>query len=180
MCCCWWSSALFLAWVWMSLTEKQCSSLNSSVCHEPSSTGFNEEISADGFCFYCTFNCWRENSGKDLDVSWIPNIIAHWSIIKQTAGLNGMDLTQRLPIFQTITRDHFLNRLDDTFSAKHTPENGTVIFRFVLFLERNRGQTFKTFNLLKKAVSFLHSWPFTCRGNADFLLSYGSDHPCQS
>lgn len=141
----------------MSLIEKHRSSLNSSVCPEPSSTGFNEEISADSFCFYCIFNRWWENSGKDLDVSWIPNITGHWSIIKQTAGLNGMDLTQRLPIFQNITRDHSLNRLDDTFSAKHTPGNRTVILRFVLFLEKTRGQTFKTFNLLKKAASFLHS-----------------------
>lgn len=139
------------------MIEKHRSSLNSSVCPEPSSTGFNEEISADSFCFYCIFNRWWENSGKDLDVSWIPNITGHWSIIKQTAGLNGMDLTQRLPIFQNITRDHSLNRLDDTFSAKHTPGNRTVILRFVLFLEKTRGQTFKTFNLLKKAASFLHS-----------------------
>lgn len=141
----------------MSLIEKHRSSLNSSVCPEPSSTGFNEEISADSFCFYCIFNRWWENSGKDLDVSWIPNITGHWSIIKQTAGLNGMDLTQRLPIFQNTTRDHSLNRLDDTFSAKHTPGNRAVILRFVLFLEKTRGQTFKTFNLLKKAASFLHS-----------------------
>lgn len=104
----------------MSLIEKHRSSLNSSVCPQPSSTGFNEEISADSFCFYCIFNCWWENSGKDLDVSWIPNITGHWSIIKQTAGLNGMDLTQRLPIFQNITRDHSLNRLDDILSQTYT------------------------------------------------------------
>lgn len=129
----------------MSLIEKHHSSLNSSVCPEPSSTGFNEEISADSFCFYCTFNCWLENLGKDMDVSWIPNITGHWSIIKQTAGLNRMDLTQRLPIFQTITCDHFLNRLDDTFSAKYTPENGTVILLFVLFLEKKRRANFQNF-----------------------------------
>lgn len=145
MCCYWWSSALFLAWVWMSLIENHHSSLNSSLCPEPSSTGFNEEISADSFCFYCIFNCWWENSGKDLDVSWIPNITGHWSIIKQTAGLNGMDLTQRLPIFQNITCDHFLNRLDDTFSAKHTPGNGTVILQFALFLEKNQRANFQNF-----------------------------------
>lgn len=129
----------------MSLTEKHHSSLNSSVCPEPSSTGFNEEISADSFCFYCTFNCWRENLGKDMDVSWMPNIPGHWSIIKRTAGLNGMDLTQRLPIFQNITCDHFLNRLDDTFSAKHTPENGTVILLLVLFLKKKWRANFQNF-----------------------------------
>lgn len=155
MCCCWWSSPLFLAWVWMSLIEKHCSSLNSSVCPEPSSTGFNEEISADRFCFYCTFNCWQENSGKDSDVSWIPNIIGYWSIIKQTAGLNGMDLTQRLPIFQNITCDHSLSRLDDTFPAKHTPENGTVILRFVLFSEKKpEGKLSKLSTFLKRQWAF--------------------------
>lgn len=56
-----------------------------------------------------------------------------------------MDLTQRLPIFQNITGDHFLNRLDDTFSAKHTPGNGTVILRFVLFSEKKQRANFQNF-----------------------------------
>lgn len=56
-------------------------------------------------------------------------------------------------------------------------ENGIIILSAFFLGGKKGGQTF---NLLKKAVSFLHSWPFTRRGNADFLLSYGSDHPCQS
>lgn len=52
------------------------------------------------------------------------------------AGLNGTDLTQRLATFQNITRDPSLNGLDDTFSAKHEPENGMVILLFALFVEK--------------------------------------------
>lgn len=65
-----------------------------------------------------------------------------------------MDLTRRLPALHNITCGHSLNRLDDTFSAKHKPEKGIVILLFSLFLEKKGGQTF---NLLKKAVSFPHS-----------------------
>lgn len=85
-----------------------------------------------------------------MNVSWIPNIIGQWWV-KQMAGLNGTDLTQRLATLQNITRDPSLNGLDDTFSAKHKPENGMVILLFALFVEK-REDKLSTF--LKRQWAF--------------------------
>lgn len=103
--------------------------------------------------------CWLENwgAGKNVDVSSIPNITAHITVhwwVKQMAELNGMGLTQRLPAFQNITHDHSLNRLDDTFSAKHKPENRIVILLFALFLEKEKKSEGKLTTFLKRQRTF--------------------------
>lgn len=151
MCFCCWSYALFFP-AWKISQHSELIRTLSTL--EPSTTGFNEPtpIYADRFCCYRIFICWLENlgAGKNVDVSWIPNIIGRWWV-KQTAGLNGTHLTQRLATFQNITRDHSLNRLDDTFSAKHKPENGTVILLFALFLEKSEG---KLSTFLKRQWAF--------------------------
>lgn len=139
----------------MSLIEKHHSSLNSSVCPEPSSTGFNEEISADSFCFYCTFNCWLENLGKDMDVSWIPNITGHWSIIKQTAGLNRMDYDPEVTNFSNYYMWPFLKQIRwHILSQIHTRKWDCYPPICSLFGKKMEGKLSKLSTFLKRQWAF--------------------------
>lgn len=120
-----------------------------------------------GFCFYHFHLPARELRCHNADTK------CHRPLVKSCKRQNWMDLTQRLPAFQNGRIEYIKS------SQQNTPSLHKKIPSCLLSFQEKRGGG-QTFNLLKKAVSFLHSWPFTCRGNADFLLSYGSDHHCQS
>lgn len=179
-CSCWWSYTLSFVWVWLSLPKNitascthqsaihqycQCTlSENTSLEELPVTFPGGTRSAAPGLCSYRIFICQQETFVPERCLL-VPGR-RHRPLASQAKGRterNGFD--QRLPTFIQPNAPSLQKKMG---LLSHLPS---------FFGGKKGGQTF---NLLKKAVSFLHSWPFTRRGNADFLLSYGSDHPCQS